>query len=480
MSRKRKKENPIIDLQIESIGFEGVSVSRFDSQVIFVKYAIPGDTVRVRITRKRKNHSEAKLFEILNPSAQRVSPPCSHFGICGGCSWQNLDYSEQIKWKQQHVVDAFDRVGKVNYQTLKEILPSPKKFNYRNKMEFSFGASRWLDDNEIQSLEQITNKNFALGLHIPGRFDKILEIKQCHIQQDIANQILDYFRKTAIKFDVSAYHQKQHTGFLKNLVIRYSKKNDNFMIILVTNKITTIPEEQFIDYIFNEAPKAFEKVASLIHAVNDSLSPVASGTMNKIVGEAYLIDSILDINYLISPFSFFQTNSEQLNQFVKMIIEFSDVHANHTVWDLYCGTGSITLPISKHCNEVYGFELVHSSIEDAKLNSKLNNIQNTIFFNVDLHSEKAVQLFSELPKPDVIIIDPPRAGIHRSLIEHILKLNTPKIVYVSCNPMTQARDCGLLSEKYEVLTLNPVDMFPHTYHVENIAVLNLKENYDNN
>lgn len=476
MSRKGKKNNPIIELSIDSIGFEGVSVSRLEGQVYFVKYAVPGDTVRVQITRKRKKHSEGKLLEIINTSPLRVPPICSHFGTCGGCSWQNLDYTEQIKWKQQHVVDAFERVGKVNYNKLNTILPSPNEFHYRNKMEFSFGASRWLNDNEIKTTEEISNKNFALGLHIPGRFDKILEIKQCHIQQDEANMILDYFKINALKFGVSAYHHKLHTGFLKNLVIRYSRKNDNFMIILVTNKIASTHEEEFISMIFDEVPKKFEKVASLIHAVNDTLSPVAAGTINRTFGSPYLIDSILDIHYRISPFSFFQTNSEQLNQFVKLIIDLADVNQNHVVWDLYCGTGSITLPISKHCNEVYGFELVQSSIEDARLNAELNTINNTKFYDIDLHSDKAFQLFSELPMPDVLIIDPPRAGIHGNLIEQILKLNCSKLVYVSCNPMTQARDCGLLSEKYEVVSLNPVDMFPHTYHVENIAVLILKDN----
>jgi len=473
MSRK-KKDKPILELKIETIAFEGLAIARKDNLVYFVKNAIPGDLVKVRALRKRKGYVQTQLLEILEPSSDRITPLCKYFGVCGGCSWQILDYQNQLQWKKRHVEDAFTRIGKIVCGIIYDTLPSPKIFNYRNKMEFSFGASRWLEENEIESGNEITNKNFALGLHIPGRFDKILDINECHIQPAIGNDILNTVREKALSMELSSYHQKEHTGFLRNLILRYSETFNNLMLILITQSPQSENEKEFIDWFMAYLPKEFPLIASAIHAVNDSLSPVATGKINKVTGDDYIKENILNVTFKISPFSFFQTNSLQLNQFIGKIIDTAELKKNMTVWDLYCGTGSITLPAAASVKKIYGFELVESSILDAKTNAEYNKINNAKFYCEDLHAKDISKKLEQFEKPDLIFIDPPRAGMHKNLIKLLKTMQCPKIVYVSCNPATQARDCTELSDIYDVQSLQPVDMFPHTYHVENIAMLKLK------
>ncbi len=473
MSRK-KKDKPLLELKIETIAFEGLAIARKDNLVYFVKNAIPGDLVQVHALRKRKGYVKTQLLEILEPSSDRITPQCKYFGVCGGCSWQMLSYQNQLQWKKRHVEDAFTRIGKINFGIIYAPLPSPKIFNYRNKMEFSFGVSRWLEENEIESGNEISNKNFALGLHIPGRFDKILDINECHIQPTIGNDILNTVRAKVLSLGLSSYHQKEHTGFLRNLILRYSEAFNNLMLILITQTPQSENEKEFIDWFLTYLPKKFPLINSAIHAVNDSLSPVATGKINKVTGNDYLKENILDVTFKISPFSFFQTNSLQLNQFIGKIIDTAELKKNMTVWDLYCGTGSITLPAAGRVNKIYGFELVESSILDAKANAAYNQINNVEFHSEDLHAKDISEKLKQFTKPDLIFIDPPRAGMHKNLIKLLKTLRCPKIVYVSCNPATQARDCAELSEIYDVQSLQPVDMFPHTYHVENIAMLKLK------
>ena len=471
---RKKKNKPVIQLTVESIAFEGMALARKDNLVYFVKYAVPGDVVLVRVLRKRKGYVITQLLEVLEASPLRQEAKCSYFGVCGGCSWQNLPYNEQLNWKKQHVQDAFDRIGKIEYEELRDTLASPDIFNYRNKMEFSFGASRWLTDEEINTDTEIQNKNFALGLHIPGRFDKILDINLCYLQNDTGNEILATVKQKALELELTAYHQRDHSGFLRNLIIRSSDAYRELMLILITQTAQTETEKEFTEWFLNDVPKLFPTVASVVYAVNDTLSPVAQGTIKKIKGREYIKEKILDVDFKISPFSFFQTNSRQLNQFIGTILERAKLNSEMTVWDLYCGTGSITLPAARHVKKIYGFELVESSIADAKTNARMNEIENVEFHCLDLHAKDIEDTMEQFEKPDLIFIDPPRAGMHKNLVELIKKINCKTIVYVSCNPATQARDCDLLRENYKVVSLQPVDMFPQTYHVENIALLKSK------
>lgn len=476
MSRK-KKDKPVVELRIESIAFEGMAIGRKDNLVYFVKHAVPGDLVKVRALRKRKGYVQTQLLEIIEKSPNHITPKCEHFGVCGGCSWQILSYEDQLHWKKRHVQDSFERIGKVDYGILHDVLPSPNIFNYRNKMEFSFGASRWLEESEINAEDEIANKNFALGLHIPGRYDKILDIKECHIQPSIGNEILQTVKNKSLELRLSAYHQKEHTGFLRNLVLRFSESFSNVMLIIITQTPSSKNEETFVKWILNELSDLFPNISSTIHAINNTLSPVAIGKIAAIKGEEFLKEKILDVTYKISPFSFFQTNSLQLNKFINKIIETARLNKEMTVWDLYCGTGSITLPAAHKVKKIYGFEMVESSIADAKSNANFNQITNADFHCEDLHAKDIEETLNQFEKPDLIFIDPPRAGMHKNLIKLLNKIECPKIVYVSCNPATQARDCAALSEKYEIKSLQPVDMFPQTYHVENIALLEFKNKH---
>ncbi|MFH1051993.1 MAG: 23S rRNA (uracil(1939)-C(5))-methyltransferase RlmD [bacterium] len=469
-----KKRNELIELDVEAIGSQGISIARKEGLVYFVKGAVPGDKVIAQVRRKRKNHVECVLSDLLNPSPLRAEPKCDYFGVCGGCSWQHFNYSEQLKWKKQQVEDAFTRIAKIPFESIEETLASPKVYNYRNKMEFSFGNSRWLTTEEIESEQEIQNREFALGLHIPGRFDKVLDVKECQIQNSFGNEVLKIIRNKAIEHEVTAYDSRSHKGFLRNLIIRTSDANNEIMVILITNKIETENDSNFIKWYDDEFVKNNNRLSVIGRSINDTRSPVASEKPLILKGNNFIIENILGIDFQISPYSFFQTNSKQLNNFIAEIISGAGIQHENTVWDLYCGTGSITLPASRKCKQITGIEIFESSIADAKNNAKQNGIDNADFICADLHDKKIPDLLHTLEKPDVIIIDPPRAGIHANLLNHLLEVETPRIVYVSCNPATQARDCAVLSEKYDVKSLKPVDMFPHTSHVESIAVLEIR------
>ena len=472
---QKNKEYQVVELNIESIGLEGVAVARLDNLVYFLKKACPGDKVRAEVIRKRRNHAEARVIEVIEKSSHRTEARCEHFNSCGGCSWQNLEYTEQLFWKKQHVKDAFERIAKVEYQTVYDTLPSDNQFNYRNKMEFSFGASRWLEIEEIRNQTDIKDKDFALGLHISGRYDKILEINECHIQHKVGNSILSLVKQKALELGVSAYHHKEHHGFLKNLIIRYSESRNEFLIISLSSTPKNDAAQEYIDWFSDSLPQLIDVKSSTLITYNDTTSPVAQGEIVKVNGNDFLIENILGIDFKISPFSFFQTNSSQLNKFVSKIIAMADLSSDKIVWDLYCGAGTISLPASKHSKKVIGIELSQSSISNAKENSKLNNIENVDFYCEDLHKKDIPELLNNIDRPDIVIIDPPRAGMHPALVNLLLDLEIPKITYVSCNPATQARDCAILAEKYDITDLQPVDMFPQTYHVENIANLILKK-----
>lgn len=468
------KELKEIVLTIESIGFEGISIAREEGKVYFVKGGLPGDKVRAGILKNKKNYTDARLLEVLEPSPDRVEPKCEYFGSCGGCSWQSLKYEKQIEWKRKHIIDAFERLGKIEAKLYNETMPSPKQFEYRNKMEFSFGDSKWLTLEQIASEETI-DRSFALGLHVPGRYDKIIDIDKCHIQSEIGNKIINIMRAKALEIGVLPYSSTKNDGLLKSIVIRYSLANNEIMTILVSRPASNDKDEKFIKWYAEDFANEIPEVNEVIHAVNNTRNTFASGDLTVYKGKGYITEKILGIDYRISPFSFFQTNSSSLDNFISLIVETAQIEKDQVVWDLYCGTGSITLPASKKGGKVIGIELVESSIKDAKSNAKLNGIENAEFYCEDLHSTNISEKLLKLPKPDTIIVDPPRAGMNPNMVNLILEFNPKRVVYVSCNPATQARDIALMQDKYYINTVTPVDMFPHTYHVESVAELIRKE-----
>lgn len=469
------KKNDKIELKIDSLAFGGSSVAKNDGAVFFIKFGVPGDIINALITRRKKNYHEGVIENIITPSPHRIEPKCPYFGVCGGCSWQNINYEEQIEQKKKIVLDSLTRIGKTDIKNIGETIGSPLLFRYRNKMEFSFSASRWLTKDEISNENlEVKNKNFAFGLHSPGRFDKVLDIACCPLQHERSDEIYKILKLAAENSGCTAYNHKEHTGFFRNFLLRYSFANNELMAMLITNQPETPEDERFLQYYKTEFSKYFKESDTLLHGINATHSPVDVGTVELIKGKGYITEKILDIDFRISPQSFFQTNSSQLDGFIGKIIEIADLKETDVVWDLYCGAGSITLPASGKCQKVIGVELVESAISDAKENASRNNIYNAEFYCEDLHTKQLPNLLPNLPKPDVIIVDPPRAGMHKNIVEHIATIAPEKVIYVSCNPTTQARDLEMLKDLYTVEELIPVDLFPHTYHVESICRLKRK------
>ncbi|MBS1561272.1 MAG: 23S rRNA (uracil(1939)-C(5))-methyltransferase RlmD [Bacteroidetes bacterium] len=466
---KNSRVPVVVELEVESIGFEGVSVARLDGVVHFVNGALPGETVRAQVRGKKKKFVETKLLEVLTPSPRRIQAPCPHFGVCGGCSWQHLQYEDQLFWKRKHVMDAFERIGHVEVGSYHDTIGVNDPFHYRNKMEFSFGASLWLTDEQIASGEKF-DMSFALGLHVPGRFDKVLTISNCMLQKDVGNTVLAHTLRLSQQHGIRAYDQRAHEGFARHLVVRTSATTGSVMTVLVTASPSRDEESAFIEawmQLFEELPAG----STMIHAVHDGRSQVATGSIQQIQGHGYLEETSHGITYRISPFSFFQTNTDQLPQLVGEAMQAAEITVNDVVWDLYCGTGTLTLPAAKLAKHVVGAELAQSSIDDATANAARNGIENISLHAIDLHGQKAIDLLATFPSPDVILVDPPRAGMHPMLVDHLRTVRAPRIVYVSCNPATQARDCALLADLYTVDFVTPVDMFPQTYHVESVARL---------
>ncbi len=470
----KKKPIKYVELDIDSIGLEGVAIARFEDKVHFVKGAVPGDKVLARVLKSKSRFAECRVESIITSSEHRVEPECQYFGNCGGCSWQMLDYSQQIRWKLQNVKDSFERIGKIEVPIYHPVVQSDNIFHYRNKMDFSFGTLRWFSNEEISSDDIIQKNDFFLGLHAPGRFDKIVDLDECLIQNPTANTFLQTIKEKAIEMGVSAYHPYNREGFLRGLIIRHSVSNDEFMVILITNDNKNKIETEFTNWFSEEFLKTDKRISNLVLALNNSSNDANISEIKIVFGPGFITENILGVDFRISPLSFFQTNSYQLNKFISKIEEYAELSDLDIVWDLYCGTGSITLPIANKCKEIYGFELSDSSVNDAKNNASLNKIDNVKFFATDLHIKSIPELLATVPNPVCIIIDPPRAGIHKNLLNTLMEIAPEKIVYVSCNPATQARDCEILSEKYEVCEIQTFDMFPQTYHIESIAKLRKK------
>ncbi len=472
----------LVELEIVGYAFEGKGIAKIHLDenldddkkfVFFVDHAYPGDIIQARTTKLKRSYAEAEIVKIITPSKFRTEVKCKYFGICGGCKAQDLDYLQQIKYKQEQVVDSFERIGNLKDFQVEDILPSEKIFYYRNKMEYSFAEKKWLSKDQMEDEETVPKTPFGLGLHIPGRYDKILDIDECFLQSEKSNQILNFTREFFMLKNSTAYSTKTHTGYLRNLVIKQSHFTDDLMVNLVTS--TDEPE------LFKEYGTALQAevdgITTIVNNVNAKLSQVATGDYEIVhYGDGFIYDHIGDYKFRISANSFFQTNTQQAEKLYKAALEFAGFNGTETVYDLFCGAGTISIYISKNVKEVIGFESIDSAIEDANINMVLNGINNMRFIQADLNkSFIPIMLKNELPRPDIIITDPPRSGMNPKTVEDILKLQPQKIVYISCKPTTQARDIQALVEGgYTLIKFMPVDMFPHTYHIENVALLSLK------
>jgi 23S rRNA (uracil1939-C5)-methyltransferase len=478
------KKGDIVEFQIEKYAFEGKGIAKVSKNellglseengneknyVVFVQGSYPGDKVKARLLKIKKSYSEALALQILSPASERVKAKCKFFGTCGGCKQQDLDYDVQVKYKQQQVEEIFQKLGGFCDFEIEPIIPSENVFYYRNKMEFSFSEKRWLTKEEI-SKEGILDKDFALGLHIPRIFDKVLDVDECFLQSELSNKILNFTRVFFKKKNTSIYPTKTHTGFLRNLVIKQSFHTNDLMVNLVTSEENDELVTEYCDGLRNEIPQ----VTSIINNINKKFAAVAIGDYEKVIyGSGFICDEIGKYKFQISANSFFQTNTLQAKKLYQTTLNYADLKGDEIVYDLYSGAGTIAIFVSDKAKKVYGFESVESSITDSNVNAELNNISNVNFFNADLYKTfLPIIEKNKIPKPDVIIIDPPRSGMHPTTVEDVIKLSPQKIVYVSCNPATQVRDIKLMVESgYKLIKIRPVDMFPHTFHIENVALL---------
>ena len=470
MSRKnRRKPISIENIEILNTASKGKSVAKHNGRVIFVKGGVPGDICDITVFKRRKKFWEAKIEKIIKKSRYRIKPKCTHFGTCGGCKWQNMHYEAQLEFKQNQVLDNFSKIGGVTIEKFNDILGSDKIYNYRNKMEFTFSNKRWLKEEEIKNDENIIDKN-ALGFHVPGMFDKVIDLKKCFLQENPSNKIRNSVKEFALENNLSFFDIRNQKGFLRNLMIR----NTNIGEIMVLVQFY-YEDKKKIDLLMNFIKKSFKEITSLLYTVNEK----ANNTIydQKIIcfyGRKYITEKIGDLSFKIGPKSFFQTNSDQAEVLYKSAKKLADITKNDTVYDLYTGTGTIAQFIASNAKKVIGIDSVPEAIEAANLSAIDNNISNCMFFAGDMKNMFSDNFIQKNGKPDIIITDPPRDGMHKKVIEQLLKIMCRRIVYISCNPATQARDIALLKEKYEISNMQTVDMFPHTHHVENILVLDLK------
>ena len=479
------KKGDIIELKIERYAFEGKGIARIDKSlivpgakkedgkqsnyVVFADGSYPGDTVKVMLLKIKNSYAESKVVEVITPSDYRIPAKCKYFGLCGGCKQQNLDYEVQLKFKQQQVEEIFQKMGGFRDFEIEPIIPSEKVFYYRNKMEFSFSDKRWLKKEELAD-EKILDKNFALGLHIPNIYDKVLDIEECFLQSEVSNQIMNFTREFFKKRNTPIYSTKTHEGYLRNLVIKQSHHTDDLMV----NLVTASENDELISEFTSGLLKKIPTVTTVINNINQKMASVATGDYEKVFhGSGYIYDSIGEYRFRVSANSFFQTNSLQAEKLYAAALDFARLSGDEIIYDLYSGAGTITIFISRKAKEVYAFETIEPAIKDAEENASLNNIKNVKFIKADLYKSFLPIVKNEgLPKPDVMIIDPPRSGMHPTTVQDAIELSTKKIVYISCNPGTQVRDIKFLVDAgYLLKKIRPVDMFPHTYHIENVALL---------
>lgn len=469
MARRKKK---VENVHITGIADKGKAVGR-DSEgiVYFVEGAVPGDIVDVLVLRKKKSFRQGIVTQFKHYSEDRVEARCQHFGVCGGCKWQNLDYQAQLKYKQKTVEDAMRKIGGLDKSLVLPILGSEKVYHYRNKVEYSFSDKRWITEEEVKSGLPI-DRSPAVGYHRPGAWDKIVDINTCHLQDDLTDKIRNGVRQYAFENDLSFYNQQDHQGLLRNMIVRNSSLGEWMLIVAFGEK-----DEEAIEGMMEYLANQFPEISSLQYVINLKKNDTLYDQDIKVYkGKDHIVEQLGNARYRIGPKSFFQTNTAQAEVLYKVTKDFAQLNREDNVYDLYTGLGSIALYVADACKHVTGIEEVEAAIEDAQLNKQLNHNENTTFYAGDVKDLLDDNFVEKHGKADVIITDPPRAGMHANVIDTLLKIAARRIVYVSCNPATQARDLQLLSKKYEVLKLQPVDMFPHTHHIENVALLELKIN----
>lgn len=469
MARKRK-ELPILEnITITDVAAEGKALARIEDLVVFVPYAVPGDVVDLQVKKKKHHYCEAEVIRFHQYSEKRATPFCQHFGVCGGCKWQCLPYEEQIKYKQKQVYDNLTRIGKVSLPEMLPILGSVKTEAYRNKLEFGFSNKRWITPEEIKNGTQFENMN-AVGFHTSGSFDKILPIEKCWLMDDINNKIRNAIRDYGYKKGLSFHDQREHAGLLRNMMIRNS--NTGELMVLMQFCITNPTEQTQALELMQYLGDTFPEITSLLY-VNNLKYNDTIGDLDVITfkGNDHIFLEMEGLKFKVGPKSFYQTNTDQAYELYKVARDFAGLTGNELVYDLYTGTGTIANFVSRKAEQVIGIEYVPEAIEDARVNSEINGITNTLFFAGDMKDILNKDFIEEYGRPDIIITDPPRAGMHQDVINTILFAEPKRIVYVSCNPATQARDLAALDEKYKVCAVRPVDMFPHTQHVENVVML---------
>jgi 23S rRNA (uracil1939-C5)-methyltransferase len=467
MAKKNTDKIVFDHIKVLDAGAKGVSVAKApDGKVIFIPNVVPGDVVDVQTFKKRKAYYEGKAVKFHEYSEHRIEPICEHFGVCGGCKWQNMQYSQQLYYKQNEVFNHLQRIGKIELPEFEPILGSEKQFFYRNKMEFSFSNSRWLTEKEIDSTEDLGNRN-ALGFHIPKMWDKILDINKCHLQEDPSNQIRNEIRAFANENNLTFFNPRAHEGLLRTLMMRTASTGE-IMVLIQFFENDKAGRELILDHIYEKFPQ----ITSLQYVVNNKANDTLYDTNIKLYkGRDYILEEMEGLKFSINAKSFYQTNSDQAYELYKITRDFAGLTGTETVYDLYTGTGTIAQFVSKKAKKVIGVESVPEAIIDAKANAERNNITNCEFYVGDMKVVFNESFIAQHGKPDVIITDPPRDGMHKDVIEQILKIEPSKIVYVSCNSATQARDLALMDEKYKVARVRPVDMFPQTHHVENVVLL---------
>jgi len=475
--RNNKKILPILEnVNVIDASSDGQSVGRVDDYVVFIKDAIPGDVVDVQITRKKNKFREGKVIKIHTYSDKRTKPVCSHFGVCGGCKWQNMSYEWQLFYKQKQVVDALTRIAKIEFPEIQKIIPSQKIYQYRNKLEFTFSNKKWLTIEQVndktisfgEGKDEVTRN--ALGFHIPGMFDKILDIDTCYLQEEPMNAIRNEIKKYSLENNLPFFDLREQAGLLRNIIIRSTSTGEWMLIVVFYHE-----DKSTIENILDHLSGKFPQITSLQYVINPKRNDTISDLEIQLFkGNDSIYENMEGLKFKIGPKSFYQTNSEQAYQLYKIARDFADIEKTDIVYDLYTGTGTIANFVAHQAKKVVGVEYVLAAIEDAKINSQLNNITNTSFYAGDLKDVLNNDFINENGTPDVIITDPPRAGMHDDVTKKILEIAPRKIVYVSCNPATQARDLQLLDVKYKVTKVQPVDMFPQTHHVENVVLLERK------
>lgn len=456
---------------MERYAAEGKSIAHLeDGKTIFVEGAVPGDIAEVLVMKNKKSYAEGKAMRVVEPSPDRVVPFCDHFGVCGGCKWQMLPYEKQLEYKQIQVTDQLTRIGHVELPPIETIVGSAEQRFYRNKLEFTFSELSYLTREEIEAAgtDEIKRKP-ALGFHAPGMFDKIVDIQTCHLQPEPTNKIKNLLRQISREHDLPYYDHRKQEGWLRNVVIRVATTGEVMVNLIVKQDRPEL--KMILDHLQQEVPE----ITSLHYTINPKVNDtIYDQTVHTYAGKGYIEEYLEDFRFKISPKSFFQTNTRQAERLYQITRDFAALTGNEVVYDLYCGTGSIGIFLSKGAKKIIGIEAVPDAIEDAKLNAAWNSLEHCQFYAGDVSDIATDAFFEAHGRPDVIITDPPRAGMHEKLIQQLLRMRAPRVVYVSCNPATQARDLQLLDEAYKVIRLQPVDMFPHTHHIENVALLELR------